>query len=57
MPTLKVDWSLSWRKGTAHTSIKEIETRTEEFSFVMKHAATYRQLKPVYDRYRQFRDK
>lgn len=23
----------------------------------MKHAATYRQLKSVYDRYRQFRDK
>lgn len=45
------------KRDAAHTSIKEIETRTEELSFVMKHAATYRQLKPVYDRYRQFRDK
>lgn len=38
-------------------SIKEIEARTAELSIVMKHAATYRQLKPVYDRYRQSRDK
>ena len=45
------------RRDTAHTSIKEIETRTAELSLVMKHAATYRQLKPMYDRYRQSRDK
>ena len=45
------------KRDTAHTSIKEIEARTAELSLVMKHAATYRQLKPVYDRYRQSRDK
>ena len=45
------------KRDTAHTSIKEIEARTEELSLVMKHAATYRQLKPVYNRYQQSRDK
>ena len=45
------------QRDTAHASIKEIEARTTELSLVMKHAVTYRQLKPVYDRYRQSRDK
>ena len=45
------------KRDTSHSSIKEIEARTTELSLVMKHAATYRQLKPVYDRYRQSRDK
>lgn len=45
------------KRDVAHTSIKEIEARTAELSLVMKHAATYRKLKPVYDRYRQSRDK
>ena len=45
------------RRDTAHASIKETEARTAELSLVMKHAATYRQLKPLYDRYRQSRDK
>ena len=45
------------KRDTAHTSIKEIEARTAELSLVMKHAATYRQLKPVYNRYQQSRDK
>lgn len=45
------------KRDTTHTEIKKIEARTAELSLVMKHAATYRQLKPVYDRYRQSRDK
>lgn len=45
------------KRDTAHASIKETETRIAELSLVMKHAATYRQLRPVYDRYRQSRDK
>lgn len=45
------------KRDTSHSSIKEIEARITELSLVMKHAATYRQLKPVYDRYRQSRDK
>ena len=49
--------AVSDRRDSAHASIKEIEARTAELSLVMKHAATYRQLKPVYDRYRQSRDK
>ena len=45
------------KRDAAHASIKEIEAKTAELSLVIKHAATYRQLKPVYDRYRQSRDK
>lgn len=45
------------KRDATHAAIKEIEARTAELSLVMKHAATYRQLKPVYNRYRQFRDK
>lgn len=45
------------KRDTAHASIKEMEARAAELSLVMKHAATYRQLKPVYNRYRQSRDK
>lgn len=45
------------KRDTTHTEIKQIEARTAELSLVMKHAATYRQLKPVYDRYRKSRDK
>ena len=49
--------AMTKRRDTAHASIKEAEARTAELSLVMKHAATYRQLKPLYDRYRQSRDK
>ena len=45
------------KRDSAHASIKETEARIAELSLVMKHAATYRQLRPVYDRYRQSRDK
>jgi hypothetical protein len=49
--------AVSARRDTAHTEIKRIENRTAEISIVMKHAATYRQLKPIYDRYRKSGDK
>lgn len=49
--------AMTERRDTAHASIKETEARTAELSLVMKHAATYRQLRPLYDRYRQSRDK
>lgn len=45
------------RRDTAHTSIKDTERRIADLSLVMKHADTYRRLKPLYDRYRQSRDK
>ena len=42
------------RRDTAHAEIKRIENRAAELALVMKHAETYRQLKPLYDRYRIF---
>ena len=48
---------MSERRDTAHAEIKQIENRAAELSLVMKHAATYRQLKPIYDRYRKSGDK
>ena len=45
------------RRDTAHTEIKRIENRAAELALVMKHAGTYRQLKPLYDRYRKSNDK
>lgn len=45
------------KRDTAHASIKETEARIADLSLVMKHVATYQQLKPVYDRYRQSKDK
>ena len=45
------------KRDTTHASIKETEARIAELSLVMKHAGTYRRLKPLYDRYRQSKDK
>lgn len=45
------------RRDTALASIKDTERRIAELSLVMKHGETYRRLKPLYDRYRQSRDK
>lgn len=49
--------ALTEQKDTAFAAIKETEQRITDLSLVMKHAATYRQLRPIYDRYRQARDK
>lgn len=49
--------ALSARRDTAHAEIKQIESRSAELALVMKHAGTYRQLKPLYDRYRKSNDK
>jgi hypothetical protein len=49
--------ALTEKRDTALASIKDAERRMAELALVKKHAATYRQLKPVYDRYRQSRDK
>ena len=46
----------AWR-DTAHAEIKRIESRSAELTLVMKHAETYRQLKPIYDRYRKSNNK
>ena len=49
--------AVTGRRDTAHASLKETEARIAELSLVMKHAGTYRRLKPLYDRYRHSRDK
>ena len=49
--------AVSARRDTAHAEIKRIESRSAELTIVMKHAGTYRQLKPLYDRYRKSNDK
>ena len=49
--------ALSARRDTAHAEIKRIESRSAELALVMKHAGTYRQLKPLYERYRKSNDK
>ena len=49
--------AISARRDTAHAEIKRVESRSAELTLVMKHAATYRQLKPLYDRYRRSNDK
>ena len=49
--------AISARRDTAHAEIKRIESRSAELALVMKHAGTYRQLKPLYDRYRRLNDK
>jgi len=49
--------AVSARRDTAHAEIKRIESRSAELVLVMKHATTYRQLKPIYDRYRKSGDK
>ena len=49
--------ALSARRDTSHAEIKRIESRSAELTLVMKHAGIYRQLKPLYDRYRKSNDK
>lgn len=49
--------AVSARRDTAHAEIKRVESRSAELTLVMKHAGTYRQLKPLYDRYRKSNDK
>lgn len=44
--------ALTEKRDTAHASVKELENRIAERSLVMKHAITYRRLKPVYGQYR-----
>ena len=45
------------QRETAHASLKDTEVRIAELSLVMKHAAAYRRLRPVYEQYRHSRDK
>ena len=49
--------SITGKRDSSHTEIKTIEARSTELALVMKHAATYRKLKPIYDQYRRSGDK
>lgn len=49
--------SITEKRDSSHTEIKTIEARSAELALVMKHAATYRKLKPIYDQYRRSGDK
>lgn len=49
--------AITEKRDTAHAFMKETEARIAELSLVMKQAGTYRRLKPLYDRYRQSKDK
>ena len=41
----------------AKENLRATEKEMEQLTLTMKHAATYRQLRPLYDQYRQSRDK
>lgn len=49
--------SITEKRDSSHTEIKTIEARSAKLALVMKHAATYRKLKPIYDQYRRSGDK
>ena len=49
--------AVTGQRDSAHASLKETEARIAELSLVMKHAGTYRRLKPLYEQYRHSRDK
>ncbi len=49
--------ALTEKRDTAHAEIKSIEARSAELALVMKHASTYRKLKPIYDQYKRSGDK
>ena len=44
-------------RNRVHAEIKAIEARQADLALVMKHTATYRKLKPIYEQYRQSGDK
>lgn len=44
-------------RNRVHAEIKAIEARQADIALVMKHASTYRKLKPIYEQYRRSGDK
>ena len=49
--------TITEKRDSSHAEIKTIDARSAELALVMKHAATYRKLKPIYDQYRRSGDK
>ena len=48
---------LKQKEESALTSIKESERRIVELTLQIKHAEIYRQMKPIYEKYRQSNDR
>lgn len=44
-------------RNRVHAESKAIEARQADLALVMKHASTYRKLKPIYEQYRRSGDK
>lgn len=44
-------------RNRVHAEIKAIEARQADLALVVKHASTYRKLKPIYEQYRRSGDK
>lgn len=44
-------------RNRIHSEIKAIEARQADLALVVKHASTYRKLKPIYEQYRKSGDK
>lgn len=44
-------------RNRVHAESKAIEARQADLALVMKHTATYRKLKPIYEQYRRSGDK
>ena len=49
--------AISDNRNRVHAEIKAIEARQADLALVMKHTATYRKLKPIYEQYRHSGDK
>ena len=49
--------AVTGNRDCIHSEIKAIEARHADLALVMKHAAIYRKLKPIYEQYRKSGDK
>ena len=49
--------AVTGERDAALAFIKDVERRMADLALVQKHVSAYRQLKPLYDRYRQSKDK
>ena len=58
-PSLLIDIqnNIKAQQSAGYKHWTTIENEAERLTLTMKHAATYRQLRPLYDQYRQSRDK
>ena len=50
-------YAITDNRNRVHTEIKAIEARQADLALMIKHASTYRKLKPIYEQYRHSGDK